>query len=206
MKKNCLFIIVVVLVMIGVGVGAYFIYRNTNNKEDEILEYKELSNIEGYGITLSENDTELYKKEYEALKENLTSGNINYEEYAKSVAKLFIIDLYTINNKINKYEIGGIELVLPDGRSNYSTNIDDTIYKYVEDNSHKTRNQELPEVKSVDVVDVKKSKFKIKATDTEYESYVLNLKWDYVVDMGYDTKAEIIIINVDNKLYVVEKN
>lgn len=206
MKKNCLFIIVVVLVMIGVGVGAYFIYRNTNNKEDEILEYKELSNIDGYGITLSENDTELYKTEYEALKSNLTSGNINYEEYAKSVAKLFIIDLYTINNKINKYEIGGIEFVLPEGRSNYSTNIDDTIYKYVEDNSHKTRNQELPEVKSVDVVDIKKSKFIIKATDTEYESYVLNLKWDYVSDMGYDTKAEIIIINVDNKLYVVEKN
>ena len=53
------------------------------------------------------------KTEFDVLKANLESDTIDEEAYALSIAKLFIIDLYTMNNKINKYDIGGIEYVYP---------------------------------------------------------------------------------------------
>ena len=116
----------------------------------------------------------------------------------------FVIDLYTINNKINKYDTGGASFVYPDGRDNYKLNVQDTIYKYVEDNTNGKRTQNLPEVSSVIVKDSKKDTYKI--GDNSFEAYKINLEWSYVQDLGYDKTGEIILIKKDRNIYVVEKN
>ena len=36
-----------------------------------------------------------------------------------------------MNNKINKYDIGGIEYVYPSGVDNYKLKLTDTLYKYL---------------------------------------------------------------------------
>ena len=47
--------------------------------------------------------------------------------------------------------------------------------------------------------------FEIK-DDKSYDAYNINLKWKYTNDYGYDTKAQVIVIKKDDKMYVVEKN
>jgi hypothetical protein len=205
-KRVLLFLLIVFIVLLVVGVCIYF-YLNKDKKE--VVETKEaviLNSIGEYGITLSDLDSELYKTEYEILKKNLESDKINMEEYAKSIAKLFVIDLYTLNTKINKYDIGGAEEVYPNIVDNYKLNVSDTLYKYMEDNSTGKRRQTLPTVKTIKVDSIKPNKYKIDAENQTYDGYVVNLSWTYDnPKLGYDDEGEIYIINVDNKLYVVEK-
>ena len=202
--KYIIFTIIIILVVGGVGFGACQLFSDT--EEENVVAKKTTNTIEGYGITLDDLDTELYKEEFNALKANLTGSKIDYEEYAKSIAKMFIIDLYTINNKINKYDVGGVEFLYEPVVNNYITNVDDTIYKYVQDNSNGNRNQNLPEVVSIEVKSIKQTTFNIKAENKDYDAYSVKLSWKYHVDYGYDTEGEVIIINKDNKLFVVEKN
>ena len=204
-KKIITFISIVLIVVLVVGI---FIYFYLNKNKEEVVDTKEvtiLNSIDEYGITLSDVDTELYKTEYESLKKNIDSGKIDMEEYAKSVAKLFIIDLYTLNNKINKYDVGGAEVVYPNIVDNYRLNVEDTLYKYMEDNSKGNRKQQLPEVKSIKVDSIKSDKYTIKSEDKTYSAYKVELSWTYVKDLNYDDEATLMIINSDDKLYVVEK-
>ena len=114
---------------------------------------KKVDEIKGFNYHLEDRDTALYKKEFQNLKTNLESKEIDYEEYAKSIAKMFIIDLYTIDNKVNKYDIGSLEFVHPDAKENFELNAKDTLYKYVMDNSYNDRTQELPIVSSITIND-----------------------------------------------------
>lgn len=199
-----IFAFVIVFVISLIGVACYFLFAQKNDPEDP-NEKKNVVTIDGYGITVDDDDTELYRDEYNKLKGNLESDSIDYDAYAESVARMFIIDLYTLNNKVNKYDVGGVEFVLPEGSQNYITNVTDTLYKYLEADTG-DRTQKLPEVSAVTVNGVEKKTFKLNSNGVTYDSYVFDIEIEYVNDYGYDKKAEVIVINVDNKMYVVEKN
>ena len=200
MKKKVILFLCILIFVYAAGGTIYYIATREKKDDKPIVTNKDT--IKGYDYTLKSNATKLYEDEFEALKANL-EGDINYDEYAVSVAKLFVIDLYTINNKINKYDTGGASFVYPDGRDNYKLNVQDTIYKYVEDNTNGKRTQNLPEVSSVIVKDSKKDTYKI--GDNSFEAYKINLEWSYVQDLGYDKTGEIILIKKDKNIYVVEK-
>lgn len=201
MKKKVILFLCILIFVYAAGGTIYYIATREKKDDKPIVTNKD--NIKGYDYTLKSNATKLYEDEFKTLKANL-EGDINYDEYAVSVAKLFVIDLYTINNKINKYDTGGASFVYPDGRDNYKLNVQDTIYKYVEDNTNGKRTQNLPEVSSVIVKDSKKDTYKI--GDNSFEAYKINLEWSYVQDLGYDKTGEIILIKKDKNIYVVEKN
>ena len=201
MKKKVILFLCILIFVYAAGGTIYYIATREKKDDKPIVTNKDT--IKGYDYTLKSNATKLYEDEFKALKANL-EGDINYDEYAVSVAKLFVIDLYTINNKINKYDTGGASFVYPDGRDNYKLNVQDTIYKYVEDNTNGKRTQNLPEVSSVIIKDSKKDTYKI--GDNSFEAYKINLEWSYVQDLGYDKTGEIILIKKDRNIYVVEKN
>lgn len=201
MKKKVILFLCILIFVYAAGGTIYYIATREKKDDKPIVTNKDT--IKGYDYTLKSNATKLYEDEFKALKANL-EGDINYDEYAVSVAKLFVIDLYTINNKINKYDTGGASFVYPDGRDNYKLNVQDTIYKYVEDNTNGKRTQNLPEVSSVIIKDSKKDTYKI--GDNSFEAYKINLEWSYVQDLGYDKTGEIILIKKDKNIYVVEKN
>lgn len=201
MKKKVILFLCILIFVYAAGGTIYYIATREKKDDKPIVTNKDT--IKGYDYTLKSNATKLYEDEFKTLKANL-EGNINYDEYAVSIAKLFIIDLYTINNKINKYDTGGTSFVYPDGRENYKLNVQNTIYKYVEDNTDGKRTQSLPEVSSVTVKDSKKDTYKI--GDNSFEAYKINLEWSYVQDLGYDKTGEIILIKKDKNIYVVEKN
>lgn len=198
-KKILLFIFIIILVYAIGGIIFWFL-----NKKPEVVRISNLDSISGYNYNLKSNDKELYKSEFKILKKNLESNEINKEEYAKSISKMFIIDLYTLNNKINKYEIGGEQFVYPDAVENFKLNVQNTIYKYLEDNSNNFRKQELPEVSNVTINNIENIDYTIK--DQTFKGYKVKLSWEYVKDLGYDKEGELILVIIDKNIYIVEKN
>lgn len=205
-KRIVLFTIVIVLVVTLIGVISFFVLKEKEEEKASETVKTNTEEIAGYGITVDDLDSEYYRVEFLKLKSNLESGNIDKDEYALSVAKLFLIDLYTIKTKINKYDIGGVEEVIPEARDNYVTNITDTIYKYVEDNTNGKRTQSLPVVTEVKLNNTKKEDFKFKDSNTKLPAYVFEFDIAYSSDLGYDAKAEVTVVERDNFMYVVEKN
>ena len=192
-------VILIIVVVVFLVLSQFDIKKKTDDLEIQI---KVLDNIDKYGYSLDERDSKLMKSTYNELKDILSKDEIDYDEYAKTIAKLFVIDLFTMNNKTNKYDVGSVEYVYPDNVVNYKLNVENTIYKLIENNVDGKRKQALPVVKSIIEADLSKDKFKI--GDKEHDCFVVSLKWNYEEDLGYDTEAKITLIEKDSKVYVVE--
>lgn len=195
-KKVLLLIIILLFAIICFFVGKrIYIKLNTFN-------VKVVDEIKGYSYSLDDRDTELYKSYFNELKSILSQDEVDYEQYALIVSKMFIIDLYTLENKVNKYDIPCLEFVYPSAKDNFKLKVQDTLYKYIEDNTNKKRSQVLPIVKSVEKKSVESGKFKL--GDSSYDAYVIKLSWDYETDLGYDNNGTITIVKEDKTLYVAE--
>ena len=204
--RVCITILIVVVILAGLLYLAW-----TGGKEEPKVkkEVNVVDNLEEYGYTLSDNDTELFKEEFKKLKEILNSEEVDYEEYSKQVAKLFTIDVYTMSNKINIYDIGGAEYFYSEKRTMFEQKLIDTLYSSIEDNTYGDREQELPEVKSITVDSIEKTTYEMKKVvdekeiTTKVDGYKVKISWDYVKDMGYDKEAEVIIVPDGNIRYSV---
>ncbi len=170
-------------------------FKNPNNKPN----YKEIDVIKDYNYTLENRDSKLMQDTFKSLKEILNK-EVDYKEYAKYLSELFIIDLFTIDNKDNKYDVGSTEYVLSDVVENYKLNVSDTLYKYVEDKNTNKRSATLPIVKSIEEKSIEEEKYVY--NNEEYDAYKVVLNWTYEIDLDYPTKGEVILIKKDNKLYV----
>ena len=108
LNKNRLFyaimfsLIFIVILIMGIVFTKEFIL----GKNKSVVSKKNLDSLEMYGYTLDENETALYKEEFEKLDKVLSAKDVNYEDYAKEISKLFIIDFYTLSNKLSKNDIG----------------------------------------------------------------------------------------------------
>lgn len=200
--------VVLILIIVSILVcGTLLVYFLTDtfkkgNDEEETTPIA-LDVIKGYGYNLEDRDTSLYKEKFNELKEILNKEDIDYVEYANVLSELYIIDLYTINNKNTKYDIGSTEFVYPEARENFELKVKDTLYKYVIDNSSGKREQLLPEVKSTEVTSNTKESFKV--NDITKDGYLITINWEYIEDLGYDKEAVIKIIKEDKKLYIIEQ-
>ena len=196
-KYPLLILILVIIIIIGLIVFKMFFTKSEVKNNVKVID-----SIVDFSYTLDERDTTLMKDTYKELKRVLKEKDINYEEYASILARLFVIDLFTMDNKINKYDVACLEYVYPDNVDNFKTNVEDTIYKTIEDNTYDKRTKKLSVVSSVNVTDVSTNTFKI--NEEEVPSYVVTLNWDYENDLGYDKNATITLVKKDKKLYVVE--
>ena len=89
-------IIIVILSIIGILLYNYF-------SKDEPKEVKTIKSIPEYGYELKENETKLYKDEFDNLDKILSKKEVDYEEYAKQIAKLFINTMLIIICQILLY-------------------------------------------------------------------------------------------------------
>lgn len=195
--RNIILFIIVGLIIFGiVGYKAY----NDFFKDNSIS--KKLVSLDLYGYTLSKNDTDLYKDNFKALEKTLNETPINYEEYAKLLSKLFIIDVFTLNNKLSSTDIGGLEFLYKPLRENFKENMGNTMYKNVLVNLDGKRTQNLPEVTSIEVTNITETKYTY--SKKEYEGYLVTLKWEYKQDLGYAKTMKLTLIKDNNILYVVK--
>lgn len=196
-KVSLSLILLVILGIIGI-----IVFCKTCSRDDD-SQPRVVDSLDAFEYTLEDRDTALMKETYNELKDILDEKEIDMEEYAKSLTKLFIIDLFTMENKQTKYDVGGAEYIYPEAISNYKINVEDTLYKTMEMNNDGKRKQNLPVVKSVDIDEVKKGEYTIGEND-KYNSYIINASWDYEKDLGYDKEATITCIEKDNRIYIVE--
>lgn len=201
-KKKIMNIMIVILVLVLL-IGGFFVYRyiqKKNNKTD-LNTIEVLESIKDYGYVLEDRDTEIYKETFLKLKELLNQENIDDQKYAEYVASLFLIDLYTIENKISKYDVGSIDFIYPEEKEKFQNKVMDTMYKLVEDNTTHTRKQELPIVSNVELTSIQKKEYK--KEDILLEGYLINAEITYKKDLGYDTHVILTLVKEENKIYVV---
>lgn len=189
-----IFLILILFIIAGLVLYGYGYLMKSKN---EVINSTKVSDsIDKYGYTLNDNVTEYYKQEFKKLKEIEDDKDI-----ATQIAKLFVIDLYSINYKINKYEVTSTQYFYSDKKEMHRQKVIDTIYKYVEDNSYDDRKQDLPEVSEVIVKKEEENTYKM--GDEKKDAYVVTLGISYVKDLGYDKLAEVTLVKEGEKYSVV---
>ncbi len=198
MRKRFKYIlrIIFILIILSIIVLVLMQFKGKNTSEPK---YREIDTIKGYNYELEDRDTELMQDVFKKLKKELSKDDIDYDLYAEYLSELFIIDLFTMNNKDNKYDVGGIEYILDDVRENYQINVEDTIYKYLVEKGN--RKEEYPSVKNITKENIEKSEYEF--NKETYEAYKVTLSWEYEKDNKYDKKGMVTLIKKDKKLYVV---
>lgn len=192
-KKVLTILLIVILIAGGIVAVWNFVFKDDNKEAQSI---KELAKLEEYGYTLTDLDSKYFKSEFEVLEKILEAESIDEKEYVTQVAKMFVIDLYSLNTKVNKYDIGGGEYYHYAKKAMYEQKVMDTLYSTLLDNTFGDRKQELPEVKNVEVKNVEEDTYEI--DKAKYDSYVVDLEITYVKSMGYDEKVTATLIKEDN--------
>lgn len=204
-NKNRIFYFIVsvlaVIIVIVAGVKVFFDFFVNDTRE--VVGKNILENLESYGYTLDDLDTDLFREYFNELKDVLNEEEIDYNKYAQVVVKLFVTDFYTLSNKITSSDIGGVEFVHADILDNFKLNAGDTMYNHVKNNVYGDRTQELPMVKSVTIDSVNEEGYSYDGK--EYEVFKVVASWDYEKDLGYETSGTFYLIKDNNKLNVVEK-
>ena len=176
-----------------------------NRKKDEPVNVSKVENtIEKYGYAINDNASDYYKSEFEILKELAKNDDATEEEIVKQVAKLYVIDLLSLQEKINKYEVTCSQYFYSDKRSMNTQKIIDNFYNLIQDNAYNDRKQELPSVKNVEVTNYGTDKYKM--NDTTVNSYDVTLKVEYQKDLGYDKNVAVTLVKDGNNYSVVTYN
>ena len=154
MKKKKLkkFIVGILLVALLILVGL-FVYDKLFKKE-EVKEVKVISKIDKYGYSLKENKPKEYKDMFKELEKILNEEKVDEEKYVSQIAKMYIYDFYSLNDKMAKTDIGGVDFVYSEVLENYLKKAQDTYYKYVESNIYNNRKQNLPVVTNIQLGDI----------------------------------------------------
>ena len=201
MKKNKK--VLALLILIGVILFGYLIFRVRNDffkKQDKTV----VDSIGLYRYTLEKTDTKLYENYFKELSKILNEKTIDYEKYAEYLSKLFIVDTFTLNNKLASTDIGGTEFIHPDLKENFKENMGNNMYRNIEVNLDGKRQQELPIVKDVTIDTIKEDKAKYNGK--EYDGYIIKANIEYEKDLGYQTEIELTLIKDDKILYIIKGN
>lgn len=188
-KKIIRIIMLVVIALIAIY--AIFVAIPSKKNKDEGIE-----NINNK-YTLYKRDSSLYKENFEKLRTILETSPVDNKEYAETIVKLFVIDFYTLDNKNDNTDIGGLQYVHSNLKDNLVLNASSTMYKYIR------TTKELPKVKSITSVDSRETTYKI--NDKDYSAYAITINWEYDKDLGYEKQGTFIVVNDNGNLSIVEK-
>lgn len=203
LKKKVKRFLIIFLIIIVVAVGGFVFYEMTNTSKVTINKATVLNEIKEYGYTLKSNKSKAYKKEFANLTTILNSDTVDEEAYLKSITKLFILDFYTLSDKVANTDVGGVDFIHTDAKTNFLEKAEDTIYKYVENNMYGGRRQDLPTVQDVTIKDIQNVSFTLnKETDTN--AYQVTVSWTYTEENDYQNKATLTFAHEGKKLSLVE--
>jgi len=198
-KKRLWIIVGIVAALIVLILIMFFLFQGKEQPKKEIIV---VDNIKEYGYTLDDNETDSYNEEFKKLKKILLEETVDESAYATSIAKLFIIDFFTLDNKLTKTDIGGIQFINDEIKENFSKKASNTFYKYLENNLDGKRNNVYPLVTKFEQESIEKITYKVK--DDQVEAYQVSLEWSYSKETNYQKKAILILTKQEKKLSIVE--
>lgn len=183
--------IIMLVVVALIAIYAIFVAIPSKKNKDEGIE-----NINNKYI-LYKRDSNLYKENFEKLRTILETSPVDNKEYAETIVKLFVIDFYTLDNKDENTDIGGLQYVHSNLKDNLVLNASSTMYKYIK------TTKELSKVKSITSIDTKETTYKI--SDKDYSAYAITINWEYDKDLGYEKQGTFIVVNDNGDLSIVKK-
>ena len=189
MKINTLNKIITILIVISFMILVFLIGNIIKDLTNKVKETETLDTIDNYSYVLTDSDTDYYKEQFKELKKILQAEEVNEEEYAKTISKLFLIDFYSLASSINKNDVGGSQYVEEAYRDTFIRKAKDTIYANVENNIYGDRKQELPNVTQVEIT-------KITKTKTGYETQA---SIAYAKELGYAKEVILTLTKKENK-------
>ena len=206
-KKKAKKIIVFLLVLLIAGGLVYFALFN-NKSDKKVKKEKVVDKIDNFDYTVAETDTKLFKSEFKKLKKILSEKEVDNQKYSELVAKLFIIDFFTLDNKVTRNDVGGVQFVYSKYKKDFIDKSRDEFYKYVKNNLNNDRKQNLPEVSKITVDSTEQVSAASELSGTDFagidEAYKVNLSWEYKEDLGYQKNAIVIVIKDDSKFSVAK--
>ena len=201
LKKKVKVILIIAIILIITGLG-FLAYESVKPKAVKTATVE--NEIEEYGYTLKSTRNDRYKKAFQELKDILSKKDVDEKAYVEQISKMFIMDFYTLNDKLANTDVGGIDFIHTDAKTNFLEKAEDTVYKYVENDIYGNRDQQLPEVTEVTVEKVENIEYTIGTDFTDDNAYQVEVSLKYKEDMDYPTKATLIFVHEDNKLSLVE--
>ena len=198
MKQNKLIKVVLLLVFVVIIILVVNIVKGINKKKS--ISNSKIDIIEKYNYSLKENESVYYKKLFNDLKNELNKKEINYAEYASIISRMFLTDFYTLDNKINKNDIGGVEFIYSDYQDIFIKKAKDTIYKYLENNIN--RKQKLPIVNEVKITNIEIKNYGVNNLNFD-NAYYLTCQIIYEKDLGYPINVNLILVENNNKLEII---
>ena len=201
LKKKVKVILIIAIILISTGLG-FLAYESVKPKAVKTATVE--NEIEEYGYTLKSTRNDRYKEEFQELKDILSKKNVDEEAYVEQISKMFIMDFFTLNDKLANTDVGGIDFIHTNAKTNFLEKAEDTVYKYVENDIYGNREQQLPEVTEVTVEKVENIEYTIGTDFTDDNAYQVEVSLKYKEDMDYPTKATLIFVHEDNKLSLVE--
>ena len=203
LKKGIRIFLTVIAILI---VSLFIIWYLFFSDKKVAKKVKVLNNIKEYRYELKDSHSKEYKSLFYDLKKILGKDTVDYKEYASTIGKMFIIDYYSLSDRIAKTDVGGVCFVHSAAVSNFLEKSENTIYKYLESNLYGGREQKLPKVKEVIVDSVEVNSFEYLDTVDE-EAYFVKLHWNYTdldSSSGYQREAELVFVHEEKKLSLVE--
>lgn len=198
-KVKVILSLAIILIIAGLAFLAYESFRPKDAKTATIE-----NEIEEYGYTLKSTRNNRYKKMFQELQTILNKKEVDEKDYLEQISKMFIIDFYTLDDKLANTDVGGIDFVHTDAKTNFLEKAEDTVYKYVESDIYGNREQVLAEVTEVTVENIENIEYTIGTDFTDDFAYQVEVSIKYKEDMDYPTKATLIFVHEDNKLSLVE--
>ena len=201
LKKKVKVILVIAILLIVAGLG-FIAYESVKPKAVRTATVE--NEIKEYGYTLKSTRNDRYKKMFQELQDILSKKNVDEKAYLEQISKMFIMDFYTLDDKLANTDVGGIDFVHTNAKTNFLEKSEDTVYKYVENDIYGNRDQKLPEVTDVTVDNIENIEYTIGTDFTDDSAYQVEVSIKYKEDMDYPTKATLTFVHEDNKLSLVE--
>lgn len=207
-KKNNLKKLFFCIVFVALIMLIYYVYdsfikdRNTVTAPKVVDEIK----LKSINYVVNENDTKLFKDNFEELKKVLNDKKIDNKKYAETVSKLFVIDFFTLSNKTSKNDIGGVQFVYSSYKTDFVDFARDGMYKRVNNSIEDGNNSNLPTVKSVNVSNVEEIDPSAIFSNIDFGEdkvgYEVTLDWTYKNDDDYQDSTTLTIVNDGKKLSI----
>lgn len=202
MKKKVKITLIIILCLIVLG-GAFACYT-VFSKETEVKEVKVEKEIKEYGYVLKDSKSKKYKELFYKLADVLEEDPVNEEKYVKLISRMFLLDFYSLDEKLAKTDVGGVDFIHSAAVTDFLEEAEDTVYKYIESDLYNQRKQELPTVSDVKIESVEQEEFAY-GEEVDDKAYVVKATLTYKGDdMGYPTEATLKFVHEKSKISLVE--
>lgn len=199
--------IILCLIAVAIIVGGFFVWNNFIRPRSNKPKVVDSIKNKDVDYVVSDSDTKLFKDTFNELKKVLNEKEVDNKKYAETITKLFVIDFFTLSNKTSKNDVGGVQFVYDNYKSDFVEGARNSIYKQVHSNVTDDRsNSSLPTVVKVKIDDIDEispySMFEGNLFTEDQVGYMVNISWEYKNDDDFQSNATIIIVPDGNKLSI----